>query len=355
MNKTDYLNAILVLSLVVISTCAIMYYIPYQIVESWLTLAFIVAVPFQVVFSRWINNQTKIVSKLALVGLYALLSAMASIVIYYVFSASALPKPQLINYAIIMVVVTFWFVIVWNGWPIANMSTNPYVFAVGVVFVAFAAAAGIYALAFDFSHLQGSGLYIQAMDPSGWFNAWYVIAFMVTTVAIIFSLVLLDFWPATSLFPKASVAASALVNSCIILILASLLFYTFVLVLRIDPVIYLVNGPISYIFGTFVPLNLCAGKLLSSAKQPYKGLYLIGISAICGYLLNLMYFYFAYNMLPIERAEMLYQHELWVANAMLAFSFPLLVIITDQLKFWPVTNLLPSNKRLLQKEAVSAR
>ena len=31
-----------------------------------------------------------------------------------------------------------------------------------------------------------------------------------------------------------------------------------------------------------------------------------------------------------------YALELWVANAMLAFSFPILVAITDHLQFWPM-------------------
>ncbi|WP_111977032.1 hypothetical protein [Algibacillus agarilyticus] len=342
--KQGYI-ALITLTLVITLTMSIMHFVDYAFMETWLVLAFIMCVPFQVASGILLEtNKPRLLARLSLPskGLLIILccavsAILVSIVTYYTVGGGIeLPKPPVINYAIAVVVATFWYAIVWQCWPIAKFTNKPEWLALSVVFVGLFLGYLIFNFSFSFEFMQSSPLYEETLDPKGWFKSWNVVAFLVTTVAVIFTFVLFDFWPISQIKLGNKAFVGNLIKSLSIIAIAGSIYLLFVNYWDFDPVIYLVNGPISYIFGMFVPLNLFSGQLFSHIKQPTRGIYLVIVSAIAGFLLNLLYFWFAQQMLPEALIGGLYQQELWVANAMLAFSFPLLVAITAHLQFWPL-------------------
>ncbi|BCD96466.1 hypothetical protein MARGE09_P0666 [Marinagarivorans cellulosilyticus] len=337
--------AIATMAIVLLVTFSIMKYVDKVFMETWLALIFIVCVPFQVAASSILDSYAKDkprafnipLKRLAAIAIYSLMAIAAGVISYLtVGGADSMPKPPLINYAIVTVVVTFWYVIVWGCWPISKLSSHPAVISLSTIIVAFFVGYLVYSLLFSFEFMASSPFYVESLDPKGALNSWNALAFLVTSVAVIFTLVMLDFWPLSKFSIAARPMASGIIKSAIILISTGVIYHSFINLLGVDPVIYLVNGPISYIFGVFIPLNLFCGKLFSNVLQPLKGFFLIVVSAGSGFLLNLLYFSLSGELIPAHLEGELYQRELWVANAMLAFSFPLLVILTDHLKFWPI-------------------
>jgi hypothetical protein len=293
-----------------------MYFVDHSFMESWLALVFIVAVPFQVAVATYMpssvmaNLPQPFKGGLMAVS-YSLLAMIFSWILYLAFNGElALPSPLLINYVIVSVVVTFWFVIVWQCCPVNQLTQNTLLQAVTIIVVAFTLAYVIFNLAFDFSWLSDTAFYVAEFDPKGWFNSWQVVAFLVTTVAVIFSLVLLDFYPISRFISMDNVFTWGLTNSVVILSVAGAIYYLAVHYLALDPVIYLVNGPISYIFGIFIPLNLMQGQLFNHLAQPVRGFCLMIVSAVAGLLLNQLYFWLAVNIMPSQLLTVPYQQEL---------------------------------------------
>ena len=328
------------LTMFVLAAC-IMLLVEYDFVETWLALFFIMCVPAQVAAGELLaaGKPSQLLALpqpargLAIAGFCGASAYLFVILSHQVLGGNQDPGPPLISYSIVVVVVTFWFAIVWRCWPLSTLSQSPYWRCLSILTVPFVLGYGIFHLLFNFRFLQSSPLYHASLDPGGLFTSWYVIAFLVTTVAILFSLVLFEF----KLFRRYSDRAFlwGASNSLLILTIAAAIYYLAIGWLQLDPVVYLVNGPISYIFGVLIPLNLFKGELFSNVKQPRRGIYLVLVSTLSGIILNLLYHTFALNFGP-DLAATAYGIELWLANAMLAFSFPILVALTDHFDFWPL-------------------
>ncbi|MDX1452333.1 MAG: hypothetical protein R3183_07225 [Oleiphilaceae bacterium] len=317
--------------------------------STWLAMFFIALVPAQILTSIWEDNGVaqrffpdsqphKGLARIAFTLLVALIVTL--LVFATVGGMSHYPKPPMMHYLIVTVVFSFWFVIVWNGWPLnfgqGRLARGHYS-ALAFLGICFGVAYLLFAGLFNFAFLQGSALYVAELDPQGAFNAWYSVSFLVTTVAVLFSLVLLEFRPVTSLATPAQGLRWGLLNSALILAVSAAIFGLATQVFELDPVLYLVHGPVSFIFGVFVPLNLCEGRLFGRLSGYRRGMMLILVAAISGLILNRLYFAIASYMTDnLSSGAPGYDLELWVANAMLAFSFPVLVMITEHLQFWPL-------------------
>lgn len=339
--------AVSTLLLVLIIAMGLMYSVAEPFLGTWVAFFCISWVPSQVLIGIWMQQQypgpiyrlAQPWRGFAYIMLSLLLGAIfAALTFYLVGGGISLPRPPLIHFAIVSVVVTFWFAIVWNLWPLNKPNVHPLWKALILYSVAYLVGYMLFGALFNFDFLKLTPLYDASIDPGGWFSAWYSVSFLVTTVAMIFTLVLLDFWPVNVMVRADQVCGSALLSSLLIVSLSAVVYYVAIVELKWDPVLYLVHGPVTYIFGVFVPLSLYQGKLLMGIAQPYRGLSLIGLSLVSGYVLNRIYFLFADQILMADMASGApgYALELWAANAMLAFSFPVLVAITDHLEFWPM-------------------
>ena len=162
-------------------------------------------------------------------------------------------------------------------------------------------------------------------------------SFSVTTVAIILTLVLFDFWPVAGISKP---GIRILAATAVVVLLAALLYYLVVCLAGMDKVRYMSLVPVSYIFGIFLPLSLMQGTLFTKLKQPLKGLALTIFCAIAAVILQKLYLLLGPVVSgPLSAGpEGNYQEELWLASALLGLTFPILVVMTDYFEFWPIKN-----------------
>ena len=350
MNTTDGLGrsvlAFSSLGLVVALAMTVMATVNEPFLGTWLALFFISCVPAQVLLGQWLElgfprfiaqarQPTRgILCVLMCAGIGLAVTTLTHL---FVGGGIAFPRPPVIHYSIVTVVLTFWFVIVWQCWPLSESARRPGWLALALAVVAYLIGYGLFSQLFSFEVMSDSDVYVASLDPKGLLPAWTVISFLVTTVAVIFALVLFDFWPVSALVRPTQPFLWGIACSSLIILITLAIHGTAIFYFHLDPVKYLVHGPVSFIFGVFVPLNLFEGKLLSGRQPLIRGSLLVLLSALSGLLLNRLYF----GLSDVVAGTMAsgapsYELELWAANAMLAFSFPILVALTDHFRFWPL-------------------
>jgi len=313
---------------------------------TWVAFLFMACIPTQIVCGLvWQCNYPVFTQQLSqpLKGFIFVLICILGGAIFapamlYTVGGGITPTPQLMMYTITTVVVAMWIVGAWQAWPISALSNNPLVIGLGVLVFCYLGAYLIFATLFDFGFLAGAPIYVESLDPKGLIMAWKIMSFCVTTVAVIMFCILCDFWPISSIAAaRENPAIWVVVATAWIGVVAGLVFYIATSVFNINYVVYMVRGPVCFIFGAFIVLNLLQNSLIGGIKkQPLRGLVL---AAICIVLAALMQnIYTAVGPLvsgPLSSGQPAYQLELWLANALLAITFPLIVIQSDFLNLWP--------------------
>ena len=311
--------------------------------STWVAFLFMCCVPAQIVFALvWHCSIPAAAGKMGQPGrgitftvLTAALGLVFAVLTYYLVGKGHGVTPMLLMYTIMTVVVTFWFAVLWQCWPVTRFSDNPLVIGAGVLLVAYFGAYIVFAALFDFSFLEGAPVYFPDADPGGLFMAWTPMSFAVTTVAMILTLVLFDFWPVAGI---SNPGVKALAATAVVLLLAAVIYYLVVCVAGMDKVRYLSLVPVSYIFGIFLPLSLMQGSLFPKLEQPLKGLALTVFCAVAAVILQQLYLLLG----PVVSGPLAagpeghYQEELWLASALLGLTFPVLVVMTDYFDFWPM-------------------
>lgn len=311
--------------------------------STWVAFLFMCCVPAQIVFALvWHCSIPEAMGKLKQPGrgtaftvLTAALGMVFAVLAYYLVGKGHGITPMLLMYTILTVVVTFWYAVLWQCWPVALFSNNPLVIGASVLLVAYLGAYIVFVTLFDFSFLQGAPVYFSGADPGGMFMAWTPMSFAVTTVAMILTLVLFDFWPVAGI---RNPGVKVLAATALVLLLAALIYYLVVCLAGMDKVRYMSMVPVSYIFGIFLPLSLMQGSLFPHLEQPLKGLALAVFCAVAALILQQIYLL----MGPIVSGPLVagpeghYQEELWLASALLGLTFPVLVVVTDYFDFWPL-------------------
>ena len=311
--------------------------------STWVAFLFMCCVPAQIVFALvWHCSIPDAIGKLKQPGrgiaftvLTAALGMVFAVLTYYLVGKGHGITPMLLMYTILTVVVTFWFAVLWHCWPVTLFSNNPLVIGASVLLTAYFGAYAVYAIFFDFSFLEGAPVYFPDADPGGMFMAWIPMSFAVTTVAMILTLVLFDFWPVAGI---SNSSIKVLAASAVVIVLGAVVYYVGVHVAGMDRVRYLSLVPVSYIFGIFLPLSLMQGTLFAELKQPLKGLALAVFCAVAAIILQQLYLLLG----PVVSGPLAagpeghYQEELWLASALLGLTFPVLVVVTDYFGFWPL-------------------
>jgi len=99
---------------------------------------------------------------------------------------------------------------------------------------------------------------------------------------------------------------------------------------------FLVSVPIPFIFGTIITLNMLQGSLFKSRRQPMKGMLSAIAAALIGTGLSWMYQSLAAIVTGrLHSGPPSYDFEIWLASALLAVTFPLLIISAVFFEFWP--------------------
>ena len=261
------------------------------------------------------------------------------------------PTPPLTLFTIMTVIMTFWCVVVWGCWPAAAIKGNhPAFVGFGTLIVSYALALILFNVFFNFDFMKGAPFYAAVMPPSGAFNAFSSLAFFLTCLAVILAWVELDFWPLSLIPPKAPAFGKqpiwGIVVSLIVCIVAYIVKMIFVDNMGMEVFAYTVQVPICLIFGEFIMLLMMQTSPVQAMKQPMKGIILIIINIVLAVIMYHLYKWFSLLIagpLPAGPAAG-YVQELWIATALLGFTFPVIASYTGFFNFWPLSEAKPTKE-----------
>ena len=239
--------------------------------------------------------------------------------------------PQIAMFSIVVVVATFWLAIVFEAWPFARIS-NGIIATLALLLTVYTVALVLYYLLFDFSFLPAPAQTSQT--PSGAFNAWYVLTFLVTAIGGMFLPPAFGFLG----FERLHQPVRGLAWTALCLAWAAALFGIGVGALRVDPVDFLVWVTVPVLFGGLIPLVVFRDSLFGGQRRrPLRGVCNVLALAVLGVIMVWIYHRVAgFVSPPVSWGPPTYQGQVWIASATLAFTFPLLATHADFFDHWPL-------------------
>jgi hypothetical protein len=245
------------------------------------------------------------------------------------------PGPIPTHFAIIVVPTTFFLAIVWGGWPfnLLGLGEGP-VAGLLLLAVSYALTWVGFRFFFDYSFLEGAPVYL-ASAPHGLFNAVDALVFYVTALAVMFLVLCFDLWPFTRTPSLMQQPTLGLVWMLVCLLGAALARAAGG---GTDPMVFLTRVTAPFIFGCIIVLNMFQGSLFAPATQPVKGGLTAAAAGAIGFGLYLAY----RGASPLVSGRLPagppgYEYEIWIANALLSVTFPLLIVIAAYFAYWPLT------------------
>jgi len=286
----------------------------------------------------WLAEQSRAVRGATLLLAALGMGAVAELVfVATVGGGQGAGTPQIAMFSIVTVVATFLLVVVFECWPFAGMP-NRAVGTAGLLISAYALALLLYYLLFDLSFLPPPAQTPQT--PTGAFNAWYVLTFLVTAITAMFLPPAFGF----AGFERLRQPVRGLVGSLLCLVWASLLFALGVGVAWIDPVDFLVWVPVPLLFGGLIVLVVFRDSLFGGEQRRVRrGITNTLASAAVGLVLVGIYRLAAELVSPaLAWGPPTYQGQVWIASATLALTFPLLATHADFFDHWPLLTTAPA-------------
>lgn len=249
------------------------------------------------------------------------------------------PTPFLIMFLIFAVAVTLLLVVPLQCWPFVPAIRHPGLMGGALLVAAYALAYALFRCLFDFGFLLAAPFYRPELDPQGLFMAWVPLVFAIAMLVPVFGLMLLDFWPLSALASKLPMLgkqpAFGLVALGLIVAIAAALWAAFV-GQGMDRVLFMVRICVTVNFGYFILLVMFEGVPALSLPQPWRGLILNCIAVGLAVALLELYKSVALGRFALASGGPAYPLELWLASAMLAVTFPLMVVIGSYFQFWPM-------------------
>ena len=281
--------------------------------------------------------------KQPLKGILTTLAAMAcgAVVsaVYFVTVGGSVnpPAPMLVEFAIVSVPITFWICIVWGGWPSNVLVKNTVAAGLLQLVGGYVLNYLLFRTLFNYAFMQGAPVYVASLDPQGMLNAGKVLPFYIAVLAGMFLVIDFDLWPFTTNPRLMKQPVLGMVWMLTILAIGGLALYIGTVVVGMEPMMFLVNVPVPYLFGSIVVLNMFQNSLFAKLPQPAKGV-LNAIATICfGQALAWMY-----RMLmpavtgPLASGPPAYDAQIWLASSLLSVTFPFLVFYAEFFNFWPL-------------------
>lgn len=335
---------ILILAAVVLSA------FEYHFFSTWVAFVFMCAVPSQLVIALlWETNYPPAIGKLSqpLKGICLTLMTvvLAGIIAFLMFTFAGKsvgpPTPMLMNFTIMTVVSTFWVLPIMNCWPITVFTKNPLIIGIGSLLMSYGIAWILFQTFFSFTFMAQAPVYVEALDPKGLFMSWTAISYFVTTTMAILILILSDM----TLVPKIpgcdKQPLSGLIATGMVLIITTVIWILFTQVFGMDKAVFMVRIPVCFIFGVFMVNTMMQEQLLANLPQPARGLVLTGLALFCAVVMYYIYAFFGPILtgIPLLSGPPTYDIELWIANALLAITFPIITFVANYFGFWPVKRL----------------
>ena len=248
------------------------------------------------------------------------------------------PAPMLMEFTVASVVVTFLVCIPWGGWPANALVKGPVAAGVLQLFIGYLVNYLMFRTLFNYAFMQGAPVYVASLDPQGLFSAAYVLPFYVSVLAAMFLTLGFDVWPLTTSPGLMKQPVLGVVWMLLLLAIGGAVFYVGTVIFAMDPMIYLVTVPVPFLFGSIVVLNMLENSLFARLAQPAKGVLSVLAAIGFGGALSLVFWMVmpaVSGALPSGPAGG-YAAQLWLANALLAVTFPFLVIHAAFFNFWPL-------------------
>ena len=250
------------------------------------------------------------------------------------------PTPFANMFLILGVCVTLGIVAQFQCWPFSVLfPKKPLLMGLAILVGAYAFTTLLFKFLFNFDFLQGAPFYRAELNPHGLFMAWIPLIFALTSFVVILCLILLDFWPVSKLPPLFAPLGKqpwfGIVASLFITLVASCIWALFVGNLQMDMVVFMVRVIISTIFGIFILLIMMEGAQFVNLPQPARGGVLIMIAAFLSMASFALYRFACQHAFGLASGPPSYDRELWLASAMLAVTFPVMVAYANFFQFWP--------------------
>jgi hypothetical protein len=247
------------------------------------------------------------------------------------------PGPVPSHAIIVSVIVTFWGAIMFGGWPFKALIKNDIAAGLALLVACYAVNLLLFRLLFDYGFMQGSPVYVASLDPHGMFPALNVLVFYVTFLSVMFLMLGFDLWPLTRFPAVMKQPALGIVWTAVCLALGGIVYWIGTVAMQMDVMVFMLTVPIPYIFGTIVVLNMLQNSLTAKLTQPAKGIANAVLVALVGTLLAQVYRALAPAVTGrLASGPPAYDMEIWLASALLAVTFPLLIFFAEFFRFWPL-------------------
>ena len=104
-----------------------------------------------------------------------------------------------------------------------------------------------------------------------------------------------------------------------------------------DPMAFLTEVTVPFIFGSIIVLNMLGNSLFARMTQPLKGVMNTIAAAAVGLVLAHLYVSLVPMVTgPLPSGPPGYEREVWLANALLSVTFPFLIYYAVFFGFWPL-------------------
>lgn len=246
------------------------------------------------------------------------------------------PGPIPSHFVIIAVPFTFWACIMLGGWPFTSLTKNPVASGLATLVFAYVATWVAFRLLFNYEFLQGTPVYL-ASAPQGALNGVEALVLIVTALAGMFVLLHFDLWPLTTKPSLMTQPVLGAIWTVVAVVLAAAAMHLGVGWLHMDPMVFLTRVTAPFIFGTIIVLNMLQNSLFASLAQPLKGAANTLAAVVIGEGLSQAYGRLApFVSGPLVSGPPTYDHEIWLANALLSTTFPVLIFIAAYFGYWPL-------------------
>lgn len=268
--------------------------------------------------------------------------AIAAAIVGLAGTGASPPPPMVMMFVISSVAVTFHWMLCWRGAPFSPGGKRPLLAAAGLLASIYAVTYLLFTRLFDFSFLAGAPVYVPGLDPGGLFAAWDVLITAVTSAAVLIAFLQMDSYPVRAL-GKFGVGLGGLLTAAASFAIALAMYLVATRGLRLDPVAFMLFGPVAFIAGFLITGPVVRFSLFTSMAQPLRGLILAVLSAVLGGALALGYYLLGDLVTgsQLTAGAPAYDREIWTATALLGLSFPLITIFTGALEFWPLVRRRP--------------
>jgi hypothetical protein len=235
------------------------------------------------------------------------------------------------------VIITFWLAIMWGNWPFTPLVKNPVLAGVSMLVACYVVNYLLFRLFFNYGFMRTDAAYLPALDPHGLFNAWNVLVAYVTMGSAMFLMLDFELWPLTTRTALMRQPLLGVVWTAMVLALGSTALFIGEGLLGMDAPVFMVRVPIPFIFGTIIIKNMLQDSLFARVSQPLKGLLDAAAAAVIGVGLARLFGALAPVISgPMQSGPPGYAFEIWLASALLAVTFPFLIILADLFQFWPL-------------------